>query len=105
MSPTQTDTAAKPAKRSNPAKGKGRIIKKSPAERKAIRDRINKNMEAARASIPKRGHSPRETAAALGVSLATVNRGIYEGKIPSTKILGRRVVSNETIQKLLSGTK
>lgn len=100
MSPSQVSTAKK---RTNPAKGKGRVIVKSDAERKRIRDRLNEAMDAAQARIPKRGHSPREAAAALGVSLATVNRGIYEGQIPSTKILGRRVVSDETITALLAG--
>jgi len=52
--------------------------------------------------IPKRGYSPAETAVALGVSLPTVNRGIYTGKIASSKIMGRRVISLETIDRLLS---
>jgi excisionase family DNA binding protein len=69
------------------------------ADKKRKRDAVK---EAIRKRVPQRGYSPAETAAALGVSLPTVNRGIYDGKIPSTKIMGRRVISLETIDRLLS---
>lgn len=88
----QSEDTAKPDKR----------IKRSAAVRKHHRDREAASTAAARQRIPQRGYSPREAAVALGVSVPTVNRGIYEGKIPSTKILGRRVISAETIDALLS---
>ena len=69
--------------------------KKAKRQRDAAKESISQR-------IPKRGYSPAETAVALGVSLPTVNRGLYSGKIPSTKILGRRIVSAETCSVLQS---
>jgi hypothetical protein len=53
-------------------------------------------------SIRKRGYSPKETAAATGLSLATINRGIADGSIPSTKYKHRRIISDKTIEALVS---
>jgi DNA-directed RNA polymerase specialized sigma24 family protein len=69
------------------------------ADKKRKRDAVK---EALSKRIPKRGYSPAETAAALGVSLPTINRAIYTGRIASSKIMGRRVISLETIDRLLS---
>jgi excisionase family DNA binding protein len=52
--------------------------------------------------IRKRGYSPKEAAAATGLSLATVNRGIADGSIPSTKFKDRRIISDETIDALVA---
>ena len=52
--------------------------------------------------IRKRGYSPKEAAAATGLSLATINRGIADGSIPSTKYKDRRIISDETIERLIS---
>lgn len=63
----------------------------------------NKQAAASATFIPvKRGHSPKEAAAITGLSLATINRGIYDGSIPSTKFKNRRIISDETINKLLA---
>jgi len=53
-------------------------------------------------SIRKRGYSPKEAAAATGLSLATINRGIADGSIPSTKFKDRRIISDEAIDALVS---
>jgi excisionase family DNA binding protein len=54
------------------------------------------------APIRKRGYSPKEAAAATGLSLATINRGIADGSIPSTKYKDRRIISDATIDALVS---
>ena len=52
-------------------------------------------------TIRKRGYSPKEAAAATGLSIATINRGIADGSIPSTKYKDRRIISDETINKII----
>jgi excisionase family DNA binding protein len=56
----------------------------------------------ANAPTRKRGYSPKEASIALGLSLATINRGIADGSIPSTKFKDRRIISDETIDALVS---
>ena len=50
----------------------------------------------------KLGYSPKEAAAVTGLSLATINRGIADGSIPSTKYKDRRIISHETIAALIA---
>jgi excisionase family DNA binding protein len=61
-----------------------------------------KNESPTAVTIRKRGYSPKEAAAATGLSLATINRGIADGSIPSTKFKDRRIISDETINALVS---
>jgi hypothetical protein len=51
--------------------------------------------------IRKRGYSPKEVATATGLSLASINRGIADGSIPSTKFKDRRIISDSTIDALI----
>ena len=52
-------------------------------------------------TITKRGFSPREAAEATGLSLATINRGIRDGTIPSKKFKDRRIISSRAIDALV----
>jgi excisionase family DNA binding protein len=52
--------------------------------------------------VRKRGFDAQETATIVGLSLSTVNRGVRDGSIPSTKYGNRRIISEETIESLLA---
>jgi len=53
-------------------------------------------------AIRKRGFSPKEVAAATGLSIASITRGIADGSIPSRKFKGRRIISDKTIERLVA---
>jgi hypothetical protein len=64
--------------------------------------RLSEAMREDPPAVRKRGYSPQETAEATGLSLATVHRGIRDGSIPSKKYKNRRIISDETIERLVA---
>lgn len=58
--------------------------------------------DAPQPALVKKGYSPKEAATTIGVSIATITRGIKDGSIPSKKYKGRRIISAETIEKLVA---
>ena len=52
--------------------------------------------------VRKRGYSPKEAATATGLSLASINRGIADGSIPSTKFKDRRIICDTVIDAIVS---
>jgi excisionase family DNA binding protein len=51
----------------------------------------------------RKAYSPEEVAELCGTSLRFVTKAIALGVIPSTKIMGRRLVSAADLQRVLSG--
>lgn len=56
------------------------------------------------ASVPKLAYSIREVAAALSVSPDWVRLRIDDGTIESVKIVGRRLVRHDVLERLLAGS-